>query len=137
MLPAQVKFLGREMPVVSLNTVYQIPTASGAYAHLLAGVLNSTVARAYLKAIAERASGGYFRFLGWTVALLPFPEKPDAVLRKAIVALSRRAHKQRGLKPGDRRRLDELVARLYGLSQGDLKRLRQFDARMTNVGRAG
>jgi hypothetical protein len=134
-LPARVKFLGNEMPVVSLNTVYQIPTASGAYAHLLAGVLNSTVARAYLKAIAERAAGGYFRFLGWTVALLPFPEKPDAALRKAIAALSRSAHQKRGLEPDDRRRLDELVARLYGLSYNDLKRLRQFDARMTNVGK--
>ncbi|HSG81683.1 MAG TPA: hypothetical protein VLC48_05500, partial [Gemmatimonadota bacterium] len=132
-LPADVPFLGERAPIISLNTVYHILAASDQDAHLLAGVLNSTVARAYLKAIAERASGGYFRFLGWTVALLPFPNKPDAATAEVIVQLSRQAHARRGLLPTDRRKLDALVARLYGLTPRDLKVLRLFDARLTNV----
>jgi hypothetical protein len=103
----------------------------------LAGVLNSTVARAYLKAIAERAAGGYFRYLGWTVALLPFPKKPDAAVQTEIASLSRKAHAERSMAPRDRNRLDELVARLYHLADKDLKKLRLFDARLTNTGVAG
>ncbi len=98
----------------------------------MAAVLNSTVARAYLKAIAERATGGYFRFLGWTVALLPFPEEPDAAARHTCVDLSRDAHAG-GLSRAGRRRLDKAVARLYGLGPRDLDTLRAFDARLSNA----
>jgi hypothetical protein len=132
-LPPEVPFLGDRAPIVTLNTVYEIFAASGQDAHLLAGVLNSTVARAYLRAIAERASGGYFRFLGWTVALLPYPRQPDAAAVRAVVEMSRQAHAQRCLPSRDRRRLDAAVAQLYGLTPSDLKALRAFDARLTNV----
>jgi hypothetical protein len=120
------------VPVVSLNTVYQIPATSEDEAHLLAAVLNSTLARGYLKAFAERASGGYFRFLGWTVALLPFPKNPDPALRSRCVHLSRAAHAAASLSEAKRRELDEQVARLYGLTSVDLHVLRQFDQRLTN-----
>jgi hypothetical protein len=131
-VPPRVPFLDGAAPLISLNTVYQIPAASDEDAHFLAAVLNSTVARAYLKAIAERATGGYFRFLGWTVALLPFPEEPDAAVRKRCIELSRHAHAAGGLDPGERRRLDELVARQYGLGARRLDTLRSFDARLSN-----
>ncbi|NIQ60107.1 MAG: hypothetical protein GWN71_44300, partial [Gammaproteobacteria bacterium] len=58
-IPERVPFLGSPVPAVSLNTVYGIPADSDDMAHLLAGILNSTPARAYLKSIAERASGGH------------------------------------------------------------------------------
>ncbi len=131
-VPRRVPFLGGRAPIISLNTVYQITAASGEDAHLLAAVLNSTVARAYLKAIAERASGGYFRFLGWTVALLPFPKNPDAVVRRLCVKLSQDAHAAAGLCDDARGQLDELAARLYGLSSDELEVLRSFDARLSN-----
>ncbi|UCC72208.1 MAG: hypothetical protein JSV86_17865 [Gemmatimonadota bacterium] len=131
-LPPRVPFIDSTAPLVSLNTVYQIAAASEEEAYLLAAVLNSTVARAYLKAIAERATGGYFRFLGWTVALLPFPEEPDAAVTMHCVELSRLAHANGGLKAGERRRLDKLVARLYGLATRELGVLRSFDARLSN-----
>jgi hypothetical protein len=131
-VPPRVPFLDGAAPLVSLNTVYQIPAASDEDAHFLAAVLNSTVARTYLKAIAERATGGYFRFLGWTVALLPFPEEPDAAVRKSCIGLSRQAHHAGQLNAVERRRLDDLVARLYGLGARDLDTLRSFDARLSN-----
>ncbi len=133
-IPSRVPFLDSAVPLISLNTVYQIPVASDEDAHFLAAVLNSTVARAYLKAIAERATGGYFRFLGWTVALLPFPEEPDAAVRVSCIELSRHAHRAVRLSPDERRRLDELVARLYRLGSGELDTLRSFDARLSNRG---
>ena len=131
-VPPSLPFLTGRSPVVSLNTVYQFAAASGEDAHLLAAVLNSTVARAYLKAIAERASGGYFRFLGWTVALLPFPVAPDAAARRRCIQISRKAHSAAGLDDREQRVLDDQVARLYRLSSADLQELRDFDARLAN-----
>ncbi len=132
-VPPRTDFLGRSAPIVSLNTVYQLPAASDEEAHLLAAILNSTVARAYLKAIAERAAGGYFRFLGWTVALLPFPEKPDAAARSRCVRLSRKAHAQGFLDSAEARRLDEAVADMYHIGPGDLNLLGSFDALLSRT----
>jgi len=127
LIPPQVPFLEGTAPLVSLNTVYQLAAASGEDAHLLAAVLNSTVVRTYLRAIAERASGGYFRFLGWTVALLPFPERPDAAVAARCIAISQRAHAGGGLDEAGRTALDAAVACLYGLSVRELDTLRDFD----------
>ncbi len=128
----RIPFLTCRYPVVSLNTVYQIAAVSEEDAHLLAAVLNSTVARAYLKAFAERASGGYFRFLGWTVALLPFPVLPDAAASERCIRISQTAHAAAGLDDKQEVELDEHVARLYRLSRGELQELREFDARLAN-----
>jgi len=133
-IPAKVEFLENHVPLISLNTVYQIPAASPADAHLLAAVLNSTIARAFLKAIAERAAGGCFRFLGWTVGLLPFPERLDATVRESCIEISERAHVTGGLSSEAQRRLDLEVARLYGMGVADLTALYEFDARLSNPG---
>ncbi|MGD8869118.1 MAG: hypothetical protein PVI01_15965, partial [Gemmatimonadales bacterium] len=130
-IPSRVPFLDGSVPIVSLNTVYQVAAASGEDAYLLAAVLNSTVARTYLRAIAERASGGYFRFLGWTVALLPFPEKPDAAAAARCVEIARRAHETRRLDTDGHVRLDCAVGQLYGLTSEDLDTLRAFDSRLS------
>jgi hypothetical protein len=131
-VPPQAPFLGGLAPIISLNTVYQVSAASEEDAYLVAAVLNSTVARAYLKAIAERAAGGYFRYLGWTVALLPFPEKADAAVLKQLMQLSKRAHSAGGLDADGQAELDQLVARLYRLEPSELEELRAFDARLLN-----
>ena len=58
---------------VPLNTCYVVrcPDASDAFA--LAALLNGPLARAWLDALAEPARGGYRRYLGWTMSLLPIP----------------------------------------------------------------
>jgi hypothetical protein len=131
-IPPRVPFLRGKAPIISLNTVYQLAAASGEDAHLLAAVLNSTVARTYLRAIAERASGGYFRFLGWTVALLPFPERPDAAVAARCVEIGRRAHEAGGLDAADKTALDAAVASLYGLASPELDALMAFDSRLSS-----
>jgi hypothetical protein len=131
-IPRRVPFLDGSAPIISLNTVYQFAAASGEDAHLLAVVLNSTVARTYLRAIAERASGGYFRFLGWTVALLPYPERPDAAVAERCVEIGRRAHEAGTLDTAGAMALDDAVAELYRLTAPELDALRDFDSRLSS-----
>lgn len=60
-------------PCVPLNTCYVIRCRDDCDATALATLLNSKLASAWLNAIAEPARGGYRRYLGWTVGLLPIP----------------------------------------------------------------
>ena len=58
---------------VALNTCYVVLCRTTTDAHALAAILNGPLAAAWLNAIAEPARGGYRRYLGWTMALLPVP----------------------------------------------------------------
>jgi hypothetical protein len=60
-------------PTVPLNTCYVLPCATCDDAYALATILNSPLATAWINTIAEPAHGGYHRYLGWTIALLPIP----------------------------------------------------------------
>ena len=60
-------------PVVPLNSCYVAICRDGVDARALAAILNSPIAEAWLAALAEPARGGYRRFLGWTMSLLPLP----------------------------------------------------------------
>jgi hypothetical protein len=60
-------------PVVPLNSCYVAHCRDETDALALAALLNSSLADAWLAALAEPARGGYRRFLGWTMALLPVP----------------------------------------------------------------
>ena len=132
-IPRRLQFLGDMKPAISLNTVYQISASSESQAHLLAAVLNSSLARSFLISFAERASGGYFRFLGWTVALLPFPspKRINRSARRACVRLSHLAHERGVLKPDERAELDRAVARIYALDTKHVEALLDFAARLS------
>ncbi|MGI8618959.1 MAG: Eco57I restriction-modification methylase domain-containing protein, partial [Gemmatimonadaceae bacterium] len=58
---------------VPLNTCYVVRCRDNREALTLAAILNSDVAAAWLNLFAEPARGGYHRYLGWTLALLPLP----------------------------------------------------------------
>jgi hypothetical protein len=60
-------------PTVPLNTCYLLrcPTLDDACA--IAALVNSDVISAWLDVLAEPARGGYKRYMGWTMALLPLP----------------------------------------------------------------
>jgi hypothetical protein len=98
-------------PTVPLNSCYVVCCASTRDAHALAAILNGLVAAAWLEALAEPARGGYRRYLGWTVALLPVPRDwPRA--RALLAPLGERAC------DGDAPRDEELVnptLEAYGL----------------------
>ncbi|HKW46117.1 MAG TPA: N-6 DNA methylase [Gemmatimonadaceae bacterium] len=58
---------------VPLNSCYVAICQDDTDALTLTAILNSPLAEAWLAALAEPARGGYRRFLGWTMALLPLP----------------------------------------------------------------
>ena len=60
---------------VPLNTCYGVAVPDAYTAHWLAGYLNSAAARNVAAGLAERASGGAYRFSAGTVGALPLP--PD------------------------------------------------------------
>ncbi|HEX2778819.1 MAG TPA: hypothetical protein VHM30_04915, partial [Gemmatimonadaceae bacterium] len=71
-------------PTLALNSCYvaRAPTPEDALA--LTALLNSPLLAAWLALLAEPARGGYRRFLGWTMALLPLPR--DWVRARALLA---------------------------------------------------
>jgi hypothetical protein len=65
---------------VPLNTCYVLRVPSDDDALAAAALLNSVLVAAWLGALAEPARGGWRRYLGWTVGLLPVPRDwPRAV----------------------------------------------------------
>ena len=66
---------------VFLNSCYVLMCRDRDSATALVVLLNSCIAAAWLNAIAEPARGGYRRYLGWTVSLLPLPADWDRARR--------------------------------------------------------
>ncbi len=90
-------------PTVALNTCYVARAPSLADGHALAALLNGPVAAAWLNVLAEPAQGGYRRYLGWTIALLPLPRDwPRA--RALLAPLAERALAGAPLPEGELRR---------------------------------
>jgi hypothetical protein len=58
---------------VALNSCYVVSCPSIDDAFALVALLNSPLVSSWLSLIAEPARGGYHRYLGWTMALLPVP----------------------------------------------------------------
>jgi hypothetical protein len=128
-LPARLRGpAGGDVPVIPLNTVYFIATASHEQALLLAALFNSLPVRTFARAIAERAKDARFRFLAWTMALLPLPERWDQSPATAeLLRISRTAHSLGGLPPNAVHRLDRIVAALYGLGPEEMQAIDGFD----------
>ena len=72
---------------VALNSCYVARCADSVDAAAFAALLNSPLARAWLNAAAEPARGGYRRYLGWTLSLLPTPTDWKRV-RKRLAPLA-------------------------------------------------
>jgi len=77
-------------PVVALNSCYVARCRDETDALAFAAWLNAPIARAWLAALAEPARGGYHRYLGWTLALLPLPRDWDRA-RLVLRPLAERA----------------------------------------------
>ena len=112
-------------PTVPLNSCYVIACDREEDAHAFAALLNSTIAAAWLNALAEPARGGYRRYLGWTVALLPIPRDWERA-RTLLAPLGLRA--STGREPGEDE-LSHAVARAYHLRLGDLEPLLAWTGR--------
>jgi len=104
---------------VLLNSCYVVRCESLTDAHALATLLNSPVLAAWLNALAEPARGGYHRYLGWTVALMPIPADWCAA-RRILAPVAERA--MRGAPP-DSDTLLSAVLRAYRLDETEVEPL--------------
>jgi hypothetical protein len=73
-LTPRATVLAAREPFIALNSCYVVSCGTVSDAHALATILNSPLASAWLNSVAEPARGGYRRYLGWTLSLLPIPE---------------------------------------------------------------
>jgi hypothetical protein len=92
---------------VALNSCYVVHSRNLADAFALAAILNGPLAAAWLNAIAEPARGGYRRYLGWTMSLLPLPLRWNRA-RKLLAPLGERA--MQGEIPSDDELLDATLS---------------------------
>jgi hypothetical protein len=106
--------LDREAPdaPVPLNTCYGVRVSDAFTAHWLSAYLNSSPARNLASALAERASGGAFRFSASIVGALPLPANPAAGAVRALAAFGAEAARGEHWDPDD---LDALASRALGL----------------------
>ncbi|CAN5694293.1 hypothetical protein BH23GEM1_BH23GEM1_08670 [soil metagenome] len=100
---------------VPLNSCYVIRCRDDREALTLAAVLNSDIAAAWLNLFAEPARGGYHRYLGWTLALLPLPRDWSA----ACVALPEIARQVMDERLDSRALLDAVLC-AYGVRFPDV-----------------
>ncbi len=109
---------------VPLNSCYVLPCRETRDAYAVAAILNSPLAAAWLDVIAEPARGGYRRYLGWTVGLLPMPnEWPRA--RDILAPIAERA--ALGLPPHRDELLDATLC-AYDLRARDIAPLLTWTA---------
>lgn len=112
-------------PTVLLNSCYVVRCDDLVDAQALAALLNSPISAAWLNALAEPARGGYHRYLGWTVALMPLPTD-WAEARRILAPIADRA--MRGAPP-DVDTLLGAVLQAYHLTEDDVEPLLLWDYR--------
>lgn len=77
-------------PVVALNSCYVANCQNLKDAHALATLINGPLVSAWLNTLAEPARGGYRRYLGWTMSLVPIPRDWNRA-REQLAPLGERA----------------------------------------------
>jgi hypothetical protein len=111
--------VGADDRLVPLNTCYVVRCNTLDDAHALAALLNSSLVAAWLNLVAEPARGGYRRYLGWTMSLLPLPSDWERA-RERLAPLGARA------VSGDVPTEEELLAgalHAYGTTLPDIQPL--------------
>jgi hypothetical protein len=98
---------------IPLNTCYGVAVADAYTACWLAAYLNSAAARNLAAALAERASGGAYRFSARTVGALPLPPDPQAPMVQALADIGASAMKGESWDAHD---LDARVTLALGLA---------------------
>ena len=73
----------------ALNSCYVANCKTLEDAYALAALLNGPLVAAWLNTVAEPARGGYRRYMGWTMSLLPIPEDWNRA-REKLAALGER-----------------------------------------------
>jgi Eco57I restriction-modification methylase len=107
---------------VPLNTCYVSRCAELDDARALAAILNSSLAAAWLGALAEPARGGFKRYLAWSMARLPLP-RDWAHARRTLAPLVAESDGRPDTEGVPQRTLDRAVHAAYGLKPATLEPL--------------
>jgi hypothetical protein len=118
-------FLAAGDATVPLNTCYAMRCKEEMDALALVALLNSPLTAAWLSIVAEPARGGYRRYLGWTVSLLPMP-RPWHRARGSLAALTTAA--LRGEPPEPRHVLD-VTCSAFGVRSREMQALLAWSRR--------
>jgi hypothetical protein len=103
------RLLGRRR-LIPIQTVYFVSMKDAELGKRMAVLLNSTPIRAFISSFAERARGGYFRHISWTVGLIPLPSQLGRL--------------PTNLK--DEAKIDAAVARSYQLDSKEVSALKEY-----------
>jgi hypothetical protein len=106
---------------IPLNTCYGAPVPDEFTAAWLSALLNSRLIRSLAASLAERASGGAFRFSAGTVGALPLPSDQQSGPVRALAVIGCAAAHGEPYDPDD---LDAFVALALGLGEDVSQRLR-------------
>jgi hypothetical protein len=106
-------------PIVALNSCYVVNCETMKDGQALATLLNGPLVSAWLNTLAEPARGGYRRYLGWTMSLLPLPEDWNRA-RDLLAPLAERA--MLGDVPPQDEMMDAALS-AYGLGFRDVEPL--------------
>jgi hypothetical protein len=99
-----------EKPLIVLQTVYFISSADEKFCPKMVLLLNSKPVRAFIKSFAERARGGYFRHISWTVGLIPLPKSFDELPSNLR----------------NKSKIDEVISKAYGLTSEETKAINDY-----------
>lgn len=101
--------LGNKKLIV-IQTAYFISSEDSNLCERIVSLLNSTPVRAFLKSFAERARGGYYEHLSWTVGLVPMPKSVDKI----------------HLNLRDQEEIDEAISKAYRLTSEETKAINDY-----------
>ena len=105
-----------------MNSCYVVRCAEEGDALALTALLNSAIVAAWLAVIAEPARGGFRRYLGWTMALLPVPKD----WKRAVELLAPIAQRARDGEPPSESVLLAAALKAYGLAASDIAPLLEW-----------
>ena len=117
-------------PSVPLNTCYVLRCPTGDDAHALTALLNTPLAAAWLRTLAEPARGGYRRLFAWTVALFPLPADWDRA-RRILAPISVGARRESTGAPSREDLLDAALA-AYRMRLNDVAPLLEWHGRFVS-----
>ncbi len=107
---------------VAINSCYVIRCSSDTDAHALAALINSDIIGAWLAAIAEPARGGYRRYMGWTMSIMPVPLEWSRA-RRILAPIGCRAS---NAGEADEKELHAAVLAAFGLEEVDVAPLLEW-----------
>lgn len=112
--------------VIPDHKVYYVTVSSEDEAHFVAGILNSSIATAFVYQLTTPKAGIPWRdYHQWNIAMLPLPalSQVDSTCRQLISLARELAASPDEWTEAKRLDLDEMVSELYGLSRDNRKAL--------------